>query len=121
MPKGLWVRIPPGLLSLDMAVVQSEKLLKCARRFVVVERNNYLPEPYCPEIAIEWRGLNTWAIVLDRMEVLNKNGDAEWEPSPSNRDDEFLSRTRFTLDEAWAMVEGLIAKHGYKPVYSQNE
>lgn len=51
-------------------------------------------------------GVDSWAILLDG-EVLNKDGTWEYEPSPSNRDDDFIARTRFTRDEAFARVERL--------------
>lgn len=55
------------------------------------------------EITVERRnGLDgtKWAVKwMDR--VLGKDGEWEWEPSPSNRDDEFMARCRFdSFDEA---------------------
>ena len=42
----------------------------------------------------------SWAIRYDGS-VLNKNGEWEWEPQPSSRDDDFINRTRFdTAQEA---------------------
>lgn len=41
-----------------------------------------------------------WAICCE-PDVLNRRGEWEWEPNGSERDDEFLARTRFdTLDQA---------------------
>lgn len=45
-------------------------------------------------ITVEWRGGATWAIV--RGSEVWCDGSGEWEPSPSNREDDFLSRTRYT-------------------------
>jgi hypothetical protein len=44
--------------------------------------------------------------------VLNKAGDWEWEPMPSSRDDEFLSRCRFeTAEQAIAAARAAIEAH----------
>lgn len=40
-------------------------------------------------------GSAKWAVDDNRGCVLNKNGEWEYQPSPSNRDDEFLERCRF--------------------------
>ena len=50
-------------------------------------------------IKIELRGENSWAIYDSGM-VLNVDGILEWEPSPSNRDEEFIKRTRFESPES---------------------
>lgn len=44
-------------------------------------------------------GPDRWAVV-DGRAVLNTDGEWEYEPLPSNRTDEFLLRTRFSLEEA---------------------
>jgi len=48
---------------------------------------------------IEERGNDLWA-VTDGSSVLNTDGQWEWEPSPSGRDDDFIARTRFSFSEA---------------------
>jgi hypothetical protein len=50
-------------------------------------------------VCIESRGDDLWAIVRLGL-VLNQDGEEEYEPLPSNRSDEFIARTRFTLFEA---------------------
>jgi hypothetical protein len=52
------------------------------------------------DIAVESRGNGAWA-VKNFACVLNADGLWEWEPQPSSRDDDFISRTRFSLDEAF--------------------
>ena len=42
--------------------------------------------------------------------VLNTDGDLEYEMSPSNRSDDFIRRTRFSLDEAWKRGKKLVKK-----------
>ena len=59
-------------------------------------------------LVIQKRGANQWAIT-DDCSVLNANGRWEFEPHPSNRDEEFIARTRFTLDEALEHAEAYIA------------
>lgn len=46
------------------------------------------------------RGPDSWCIT-NGSSVLNTDFEMEWEPSPSNRDDDFILRTRFPLDEAF--------------------
>ena len=54
------------------------------------------------ERARQMSGPDLWAVRY-RGDVLNKQGEWEWEPMPSGRDDAFLGRTRFaTADEAIA-------------------
>jgi len=51
-------------------------------------------------IAIERRANDSWAI-KDGGNVLCADGEWEYEPFPSSRTDEFIARTRFTLDDAF--------------------
>ena len=51
------------------------------------------------DLKAEFRGNDTWAIT-NIGTCLNRDGHWEYEPRPSNRTDEFLKRTRFTLNEA---------------------
>lgn len=50
-------------------------------------------------IKIVWRDKDSWAIIDVGM-VLNKFGDWEYESNPSNRDYEFIERTRYDLMKA---------------------
>jgi hypothetical protein len=50
-------------------------------------------------IDVEYRGDGKWAVIRNGM-ALDKDGHREFEPSTSNRDDEFLARYRHTFDEA---------------------
>lgn len=52
-----------------------------------------------PRIKVEWRGTGLWAIT-NAGHCLNKDNQWEYEPLPSNRSDDFIERTRFTLNEA---------------------
>ena len=104
-----------------MSKPQAQKMLNCARKFVLVERTVLVSDgPPQPTISIEYRGEEAWAIVIDNMNVLNRDGAAEYEPMPSSRDDEFIARTRFTLEEAWERAEALIKKEGFNPTYKND-
>ena len=96
-----------------MPKLQAEKMLSYARKFVLVERNRNLPDAQA-EVAIEWRNVDAWAIVIDRMDVLNKNGELEYEPMPSGRTNEFKERTRYSFEEAWEVAEKFIADERHK-------
>jgi hypothetical protein len=50
-------------------------------------------------IRVEWRGDNDWA-VTDTGLCLNNSGEWEYEPPPSSRSEDFLTRCRFSLEEA---------------------
>lgn len=89
-----------------------KELLEKARKFVLLERDRQLGQP---QIAIEWRDIGRWAITVDGFpEVVDRDLNTVWEPSPSNRDDDFLDRTRFPFDEAWEIAEQFIQKHNLR-------
>lgn len=58
------------------------------------------------EIYVESRGLNAW-VVSNLFSVRNTHGEWEWEPMPSNRSKDFISRTRFQFHEAWDIARTL--------------
>lgn len=55
-------------------------------------------------ITVERRGPDAWAVCRMR-ETLNAAGKWEWEPSGSNRDDDYLARSRFPLEEALELAK----------------
>jgi hypothetical protein len=55
-------------------------------------------------LTVEWRGDGNWC-VRDMFGCYQASGEREYEPSPSNREDDFIARTRFPLDEALAVAE----------------
>lgn len=57
------------------------------------------PEGYMWTISVEYRGRGLWA-VLQGGEALGTDGTWDWEPSSSNRDDEWLETHRFPLEKA---------------------
>lgn len=74
---------------------------------ILRKRNDYLEDlvimaseyKISPYIHVQERGKNRWA-VFKLGEVLNADGEWEFEPSPSSRDEEFLERTRFDRETA---------------------
>lgn len=55
-------------------------------------------------INVEYRGRDLWAVV--RMgEALGVDGEWEYEPSPSNREDGWLETHRFDLDTALRLAK----------------
>lgn len=55
-------------------------------------------------ITIEWRGENRWA-VLDGPMCLGSDGEWEYEPLPSNRDDAWIATHRFDLETAQELAK----------------
>lgn len=45
-----------------------------------------------------------WSVTRHTGSVLNRDGEWEYEPVPSSRDDGFLARTRYSLSEAQEMA-----------------
>lgn len=62
-----------------------------------VNRSHYV-------LTVEWRGNDNWC-VTDGFGCYRADGDREYEPQPSSRDDDFISRTRFPLDEALELAK----------------
>lgn len=100
-----------------MSKGQAERMLNCAMSFQLVKHRN--DSKHEPEILLQKRSEEKWAIVVDGVEVLNSNGDLEYEPMPSNREDDFLKRTRFSLEKAWALAEEFARKNNLKLAYEK--
>lgn len=56
---------------------------------------------------------DTWA-VRNLSYCLNEDGEWEWEPTPSSRDDAFLARTRWPREEALARARASLRDLGEK-------
>ena len=61
-------------------------------------------------LTIEYRGEGKWAVLNHFGYCYDADGEIEYEPSTSNRDDEFLARFRFSLDQALAIARRLAPK-----------
>lgn len=92
-----------------------EEMLSKATTFVILERNRKTGQP---EVAIVLRDKNPnkWAVSVDRMGVVNRDLEDVYEPSPSNRTDDFKTNTRFSLEEAWELAEKFIEKYKLREV-----
>lgn len=55
---------------------------------------------FSDRVAIVWKPGNLWSVV-DAGQVLNVDGDWEYEPTGSGRSTEFKERTRFSLEDAF--------------------
>lgn len=55
-------------------------------------------------VTVERRGPDEWAVCRDHQ-VLNSSAEWEYEPSPSNRGDDFIARTRFDFQRAVAAAQ----------------
>ena len=44
-------------------------------------------------------------VIIHGSNVMNKDGDWEWEPGPSSRDDDFFDRCRYTKEKAEELIK----------------
>lgn len=56
------------------------------------------------DIFIEKRGNEKWCVKVFAS-VLDRDLNRHYEPMPSNRNDEFINNTRFSLDEAFDIAK----------------
>ena len=64
-----------------------------------------LPDGMTIEMASQRNGAVKW-VVRNSVGCLNRDGEFEYEPMPSSRDDDFLARCRFdTPEEAYQVWE----------------
>ena len=54
-------------------------------------------------VTVEWRGERLWAVVNGGY-TLTAAGNWEYEPRPSSREDDYLTRCRFDLDTALGLA-----------------
>lgn len=66
-------------------------------------------------------GTGAWAVSNDVGEVLNSKSLWEYEPRPSNRDDDFIARTRFPLEKAFELAEAKVAGDPVDEFFDQIE
>lgn len=101
----------------DLTPEQTTDLLAHASRFTyqptVPEFDGVLTDDWTRHylVSIEPRGGDTWAIryELDASCWSRTAGDWVYEPRPSERTDEFIADTRFTLTEALAVLPQVLA------------
>lgn len=72
-----------------MLVATTYRIIDSGGEYTTIERRSAMDKP------------EKWA-VCNLGDVLNKNGQWEYEPQPSSRSDEFIECTRFdTVEEAY--------------------
>jgi hypothetical protein len=54
---------------------------------------------------VEWRGDDRWAVCTGFQRCLSSTGEWDYEPSPSNREDDYLDTHRFDLDTALRLAK----------------
>jgi hypothetical protein len=60
-------------------------------------------EPEHWVVHVEWRGRGTWAVIHGGS-CLGTDGEWDWEPRPSSREDDWLAAHRFALDDALVLA-----------------
>lgn len=58
------------------------------------------PESMLWDVTLSWRGGDRWAVCLHGHRCLGADGEWDWEPSPSNRTDKWVSAHRFDYKTA---------------------
>lgn len=76
----------------------NEELLAMATRFQLTD-----------DIAVERRGDGVWAVTTSTRSCVNTYLEREFEPMPSWRDEDFIARTRFNFEDAFALADRYLA------------
>lgn len=64
------------------------------------------PEGYLWAVTVEYRGKGLWGVFRDGGSTcLGSDGNWDWEPSPSNREDDWLETHRLPLGRALFLAE----------------
>lgn len=93
-----------------------EDLVKFATQFTLIPGSSNRPFGHVYELKVEWRGGDAWVIV-DSSYVLNREGEWEYEPLPSSRTEQFITRTRWpSARDAIGFAQEHMRQHptGYK-------
>jgi hypothetical protein len=51
-------------------------------------------------LTVQWRGFDKWAVTNGGHTCLGSDGEWDWEPIPSSREDDWLAAHRFDLETA---------------------
>lgn len=62
------------------------------------------------DVYVEKRGEDAWCVSAFGGTVLDRDLQRHYEPMPSNRTDEFIAATRFSLTEAMAIADRYVAQ-----------
>lgn len=77
-----------------MRIMNTEKLLE----MVMVFR-------FSEDLTIEKRGPDSWCVAAGSSVCINDALEKEYEPMPSWRSEDFIKRTRFSLEKAFELAE----------------
>jgi hypothetical protein len=55
-------------------------------------------------VTVEYRGPGSWAVLMRAGMCLGADGEWDYEPRPSSREDDWLASHRFSLDDALALA-----------------
>lgn len=61
-------------------------------------------------VYVRYRGAGRWAVMRYDRDALGVDGEFNWEPSPSNREDDWLDTHRFDLETAQRMAREVAPK-----------
>jgi hypothetical protein len=89
----------PHCGELEKQVAGLKADLACATQFTL--KNGAL------EVQVELRSKGLWC-VTDGVNCITRGGEWMWESLPSNRDEDFLDNTRFSLEEAWSIARSYL-------------
>lgn len=78
-----------------------------AFRFLLYPDGHKYWDVAAEDVRIELRGGGRWAVLV-RGFCVDTNGNMEYEPIPSERDDAFRARNRFSLDEAVRLAREVV-------------
>lgn len=62
-------------------------------------------------LTVEYRGYGLWAVTHGSRECLGSDGEWDWEPIPSERDDAWRATHRFPLEEALLLARSHAAAY----------
>lgn len=88
------VESPMDVRDLSKRLAEAERRLAMATEFTLGD-----------DLIISSRGHGKWAVKDRFSNVMNAAREWEYEPMPSSRTHEFIARTRFSLEEAFALAQ----------------
>lgn len=62
------------------------------------------PDSHVFELKVSWRGRGKWAVMRHSL-CLGTDGEWDYEPSPSNREDDWIDSHRFDLPTALRLAD----------------
>lgn len=99
----------PERLADDIGVVMHATEYQFQPRAVFEGHPLDAADQYIPlGITVTWRGGATWAVKKGGRVWNESANDWEYEPTPSNREDDFIDRTRYTEKGALAIAARLV-------------